>query len=91
MDEHQAAEQVATPMVETGAKLLNENKNLNSGDPSEKPQSAGKLTLTDLWKKAKKKGATFKPAEDVEVVVIDQEEIEDERAGGVGEVQQQSA
>ncbi len=78
-------------MVETGAKLLNENKNLNSGDPSEKPQSAGKLTLTDLWKKAKKKGATFKPAEDVEVVVIDQEEIEDERAGGVGEVQQQSA
>ena len=94
MDEHQGVDQAATPVVETGAKLLNENKNLNSGDSAQKPESAGKLTLTDLWKKAKTKEVAVRPAGDVEVVVLDDQAIEDglAEAGVVGAtVQQQPA
>ena len=60
----------ATPVVKAQAKL-NENQNMNSKDSSQKPESAGKVTLTDLWKKAKKKDASERPAGDVDVIVLD--------------------
>ena len=89
MDEHQCVEPVATPVVETGAKLLrNENKNTNQNPPgtsAQKPQSAGKLTLTDLWKKAKKKEVTDTPTGHVEVVVLDDQVVADEVPAEAGE------
>ena len=76
-------------MVETGAKLLrNENKNTNQNPPgtsAQKPQSAGKLTLTDLWKKAKKKEVTDTPTGHVEVVVLDDQVVADEVPAEAGE------